>query len=258
MNRNQLKYLVAAAMVIDHIAWAFVPAASAAGLVMHFIGRLTAPVMTYFIVEGYCHTRNVKKYALRLGMFIPLSWISFVYFEEGCLPVVLSPGAQARADSGTQAVRLYLESIDSTLTVYLSFGIIYTLFLGLLAVWLWDKGTWTQTEKSIGIAGLYFLSIFGDWPVFGVAYCYYLFRYREVPRAKWTAFSIITALCCVDILSYEPVWSGMWMLGIFAAPFVIQFCYNGEKGSASPVHKWFFYIFYPAHLFILGFLKWGI
>lgn len=258
MNRNQLKYLAAAAMVIDHIAWAFVPTASAAGVVMHFIGRLTAPVMAYFIAEGYCCTRNVKKYALRLGMFIPLSWAAFVYFEEGSLPIVLSSGAQDKTDLSIQTVRLYLESIDSTLTIYLSFGIIYTLFLGFLAVWLWDKGTWTQMEKSIGIAGLYCLSIFGDWPVFGVAYCYYLFRYREETRAKWTAFSIITALCCADILSYEPIWSGMWMLGIFMVPFMIQFGYNGESGSKRPFHKWFFYIFYPAHLAILGVLKWAI
>lgn len=40
MNRNQLKYLVIAAMLIDHVAWAFVPMDSAVGQVMHFIGRL--------------------------------------------------------------------------------------------------------------------------------------------------------------------------------------------------------------------------
>ncbi|MCI8638498.1 MAG: hypothetical protein HFG41_04935 [Coprococcus sp.] len=257
MNRNQLKYLAAAAMVIDHIAWAFVPTASAAGLIMHMIGRLTAPVMIYFVVEGYCHTRNVKRYALRLGMSVPFSWAAFTYFEEGCLPIVLSPGKPDPSASNIQAVRIYLESIDATFTVYLVFGVMYTLFLGLLAIWLWDKGECARLEKSLGIVGLYFLSLFGDWPVFGVAYCYYLFRYREQTREKWTAFSVITALCCMDILFARPIWSGMWMLGIFMAPFLIQFGYNGESGSKKPFHKWFFYIFYPAHLLILGFLKWG-
>lgn len=41
LNRNQLKYLVIAAMLIDHIAWAFVPTASLLGQAMHIIGRLT-------------------------------------------------------------------------------------------------------------------------------------------------------------------------------------------------------------------------
>ena len=38
LNRNQLKYLVIAAMLIDHIAWAFVPTASLLGQAMHIIG----------------------------------------------------------------------------------------------------------------------------------------------------------------------------------------------------------------------------
>ena len=35
LNRNQLKYLVIAAMLIDHIAWAFVPTASLLAQVHH-------------------------------------------------------------------------------------------------------------------------------------------------------------------------------------------------------------------------------
>ncbi|HCA28116.1 MAG TPA: hypothetical protein DHW78_03360 [Ruminococcaceae bacterium] len=35
------------------------------------------------------------------------------------------------------------------------------------------------------------------------------------------------------------------------------FYYNGQRGGEShpALNKWFFYIFYPAHLFLLGFLK---
>ena len=56
LNRNQLKYLVIAAMLIDHIAWAFVPTASLLGQVMHVIGRLTGPTMAYMLAEGYHYT----------------------------------------------------------------------------------------------------------------------------------------------------------------------------------------------------------
>ena len=64
MNRTQLKYIVILAMLIDHIAWAFVPTASIPGQLMHFIGRLTAPTMAFFVAEGYIHTHNIKNYAL--------------------------------------------------------------------------------------------------------------------------------------------------------------------------------------------------
>ena len=110
LNRNQLKYIVIAAMFIDHIAWAFVPTASLLGQVMHFFGRLTGPTMAYFIAEGYRYTRNVKKYAVRLGIFTLLSWIPFVYFEYGTLPVVVRNG--------------------TIIAFYPRFGVLYTLLLG--------------------------------------------------------------------------------------------------------------------------------
>ena len=83
LNRNQLKYLVTLAMLIDHIAWAFVPTLSLPGQLMHFIGRLTGPTMAFFLAEGYIHTRDVKRYALRLLLFSLLSWPPFSFFETG-------------------------------------------------------------------------------------------------------------------------------------------------------------------------------
>ena len=131
LNRNQLKYLVIVAMLIDHIAWAFVPTASLLGQVMHVIGRLTGPTMAYMLAEGYHYTRNVKKYAMRLGIFAVISWLPFSYFERGC--------------------------------IHSAFGVIYTLFLSLLAIWLWDKGKCSVLWKQLGTLGLCLLSIFGDW-----------------------------------------------------------------------------------------------
>ena len=226
LNRNQLKYLVIVAMLIDHIAWAFVPTTSLLGQVMHFIGRLTGPTMAYMLVEGYCYTRNVKKYALRLGIFALLSWIPFSYFEYG--------------------------------KIGLQFGVIYTLFLSLLGIWLWDKGNCEKPVKILGIIGLCILSLFGDWPIFDVLYALFLFVYRNNPKDKWMAFCIITLFCCADIFFARPWWGALFQFGIFMVPLLIQFCYNGKSGSKKPFHKWFFYVFYPAHLLVLGILRWVV
>lgn len=235
LNRNQLKYLVIAAMLIDHIAWAFVPTASLLGQVMHFIGRLTGPTMAYFVAEGYHYTRNVKKYALRLGVFALLSWIPFVYFEYGTLPIVIQ--------DGSVQVRPY-------------FGVLYTLLLGLLAIWLWDKGKCPKLVKILGIIGLCVLSIVGDWAIFDVLWCLFLYIFRKDTKGKWIAF------CCVGVFACTPIvmsgWEQLFQIGIFMVPLLIQFCYNGESGSKKPVHKWFFYVFYPAHLLVLGLLKWMV
>lgn len=226
LNRNQLKYLVIAAMLIDHIAWAFVPTASLLGQVMHVIGRLTGPTMAYMLAEGYRYTRNVKKYAMRLGIFAVISWLPFSYFESGGIRP--------------------------------AFGVIYTLFLSLLAIWFWDKAKCSLSVKWLDIFGLCLLSVFGDWAIFDVLYALTFFRYRESPREKWLSFGGITLVCCMSVLTSEPMWSGLFQLGIFLVIPLIQYCYNGESGSKKPFHKWFFYVFYPLHLLVLGILRWVV
>ncbi len=45
-----------------------------------------------------------------------------------------------------------------------------------------------------------------------------------------------------------------WRFGMLI-PAVLILLYNGEKGG-SKYTKWVFYIFYPGHLFLLGYLNW--
>lgn len=236
-------------MLVDHIAWAFVPLDSVLGQVMHFVGRLTGPTMAYFLAEGYLHTRNVKRYAVRLGIFALLSWIPFCLFEFGSLPVTIRTGSPVAFMTGIQ---LYLETSNMTVVIYPWFGVIYTLLLSLLAIWLWDKGRCPKWCKVLGVIGLCLLSVFGDWPVFDILYALFFFCYRDKPKDKWMAFSI-TTVCSFFFGGIS--FTGLYQLGIFMVPFLLHFCYNGKSGSRKPVHKWFFYIFYPAHLLLLGILK---
>ena len=96
------------------------------------------------------------------------------------------------------------------------------------------------------------LSIFGDWPIFDILYALVLFRFREQPKKKWIWFSIITV--CSFVFGGLNIW-GIYQLGIFMVPLLMQFGYNGQSGSRKPIHKWFFYIFYPLHLLVLGVLQ---
>lgn len=74
LNRNQIKYIVIIAMLIDHIAWGFVDDINPfLGSCMHFVGRLTGPTMAYFVGEGYSYTKDVGKYQKRLALFALIS-----------------------------------------------------------------------------------------------------------------------------------------------------------------------------------------
>lgn len=234
LNQNQLKYLAIVAMTIDHIAWAFVPTESLQGQVMHFIGRLTAPTMAYFIVEGYLHTRSVRRYALRLALFALLSWPAFTLFDYHLLPVV---------------------TINGQWAVIPQFGVIYTLLLSLLAVWLWDTKKCPLPFRLLGIAVLMLLSTYGDWMYWMILFALCFFIGRAHPVGKWAAFYVIALACIAEMMIVDSPKRELFQLGVLLAPLVIGLCYNGESGSRRPLHKWFFYFYYPAHLLALAALS---
>ena len=222
LNRTQLKYLAIVAMLADHIAWAFVPTATPTGQIMHFFGRLTGPIMAFFLAEGYLHTRSVKKYALRLALFALISWPPYSFFEKG---IWFAP----------------------------YFGVIYTLFLGLLAIIVYDRSRFPRWIKFLLIALICFASFFGDWPGFDVLWPLCLVMFKDSPKEKWLRFFLITAIAAFMMLPYG--WRNLFQIGVFIPALLLRYCYNGEPGSRHPFHKWFFYLFYPAHLLVLDLIK---
>lgn len=101
ISGSTIKIIAVAAMLIDHAAAAVLARYLVAGIneaavmgnamgwveenallytvysVMRAIGRLGFPIFCFLLVEGYQRTGDVKKYALRLGLFALLSEIPF-------------------------------------------------------------------------------------------------------------------------------------------------------------------------------------
>ena len=216
-------------MLIDHIAWTFVPTYSLLGQVMHVIGRLTGPIMAFMIAEGYEHTRNIKKYALRMFLFAMISWIPYSLHSTWKWPTM-------------------------------QFGVILTLFFGLIAIWIWDKAKLPTFLKVLIVIGLCIASLFlGDWPIFDVLWPLFLFIYRDEPKKKWTSFTIITAaeilLSQLMALTSSRPYGQLFQIGAIVVPPLLIWGYSGKPGSKNAFHKWFFYVFYPAHLLVLYLLK---
>lgn len=178
---------------------------------MRVIGRLGFPIFCFLLIEGFEHTRNVKKYALRLFAFALISEIPFdlAFFGK---PIAMEYQ-----------------------------NVFFTLLIGLLVMmafrWIQNNAKLNSVLKvticlAVFAAGIVVAELLRtDYAGIGVfcIMCLYLTRKNKV---------IQTLVGC---LSFS------WELAALLAFIPIGF-YNGKRGWNI---KYFFYIFYPAHLLIL-------
>lgn len=230
LNGTHIKTIAIIAMLIDHIAWSFVHTYTLQGQLMHVIGRLTAPIMCYFIAQGYVHTRSLKKYLIRMLAFTLISQIPYSLESSGRIN-------------------------------FTSWNVIYTLTLGLIAIYAYDKIK-NKIVKWFAIIGIGILAIPGDWMFFGIAFCLIFYIHREnfkmqcigiicVGLSEIILMTIAAAVTGNDIVT--TILHGLFQLSIiFSLP--VLYLYNGEKGGGK-LSRWAFYIFYPLHLMILALIK---
>ena len=67
LDAYKLKWIAIIAMLLNHMViawWAIIPTGLA--FPMYAVGGLTFPIMAFFVVEGYKHTSNLKRYVLRI------------------------------------------------------------------------------------------------------------------------------------------------------------------------------------------------
>ena len=84
LNSNAIKIIAILAMTIDHIAWMLFPGfpTEIIPIVLHIIGRITCPIMCYFIAEGYHYAKNRNKYTGRLFLLAFISHFAYVFASK--------------------------------------------------------------------------------------------------------------------------------------------------------------------------------
>ncbi len=195
---------------------------------MRLIGRMAFPIYCFLLVEGFLHTSNVKKYALRLLLFAFLSEIPFDLALTG-------------------------QIWDTSYS-----NVFFTLVIALLAMWAfsyiekfaefwkekqWDSflGTLVVTMAGVlvtascgGFAEMVLKTDYGFAGVFAIISMYLLRNMRVIGFAAGifvlTIFSSSTEIFALCML--YPLIS-----------------YDGTRGKTL---KHVFYAFYPVHLLILA------
>ena len=230
LNANQIKVIAIIAMTIDHLTWVFFPGTQAVWYVfaLHIIGRLTAPIMWFFIAEGCHYTQNMKKYIGRLFLFAVISHFAYD-FAFGIPFLPLSTGA-----------------FNQT-------SVMWSLAWAVVLIWICNQEKIPQWVKIVSIVVICLISFPSDWSSIAVMCPFFLYAHRS--KFKLQARDIVLwsfIYAAVYYIFLDKLYGVLQMFTFLTIPILAQ--YNGERGKWKGM-KWFFYIYYPAHLFVIGLIR---
>ncbi len=229
LSANWLKIIAIISMTIDHYASGFLPEGFTAWIVLRTLGRLSMPIMCFFIAEGYRHTSNLRRYALRLLLFALLSHLPFTFYF----------GLSPLRDTGA----------------------VWGLLMGLLALAVWKHRGMPLVARMVLIAVLALAAMPADWGYVSVFWvlCF------GAPATKRMATQVFCFVLVGIVFYLLPVAGEVmrepdafsrycYRLG-FVLPLPLLAAYRGVRGRRSALLKWGFYAYYPVHLVVLALLR---
>ena len=237
MTSFVLKIIAAVTMFIDHAGLLLFPEWE----FMRIIGRLAFPLYAWCIAEGFRYTKNRKLYFLRVFLLGLACQIVYTVVDRqlylGILIVFsLSILLMACADSFKKALRGEISPLNHTVSNLLgrkqSFSSVSDKILsgGVLAV---------LTAAVFALC----LTVDVDYGFFGILLPVFTSVFEDRPR-RLVMFTATLLALSIDLTSGGFIYQ-FWCL--LAVPILAM--YNGKPGRYRM--KYFFYIFYPAHLVLL-------
>lgn len=172
-----------------------------------------------------------------------------IAFPIFCFTIV--EGFQKTKDVYAYLKRLILFALISEIPFDLAFrgtffsmdfqNVFWTLAFGLALLILYEDHMIEEWKRVFGMALCFMIPylIHTDYSIYGVLTIFLMYRRRENPLLM-----CLTGYAVLMLQSTAECWA------IFG--FLLLLLYNGERGRGS---KLFCYIFYPAHLLLLVFLK---
>ena len=235
LSSSSLHILAMALMLCDHL-WATVVPGNEW---MTCIGRLAFPIFAFLLVEGYFHTRSVKKYALRLLIGALISEIPFNLMYIGA---PFFPFHQ---------------------------NVLWTLLIGLWLIHLNEKVREASLSRRILRAASTLLLAFllgtlsfADYGAAGVLtiLVFYFFRGRTPARLLGQAVGLYYLnFELLKGLTYQlPLFGGILEFpqqGFALLALLPIWAYRGRKGLTGRWFQYLCYGFYPAHMLLLWLVR---
>ncbi len=234
MNRSLFKTIALISMTVDHIAafvlMPYIDAHAIAAIwmtvyyVMRSIGRLAFVMFAFMIAEGFYKTRDVKKYFLRL-----------FYYAAGIEIFVI--------------IYYFISGVNEIMVG----NVIWPLVFGLGSLILLSQ---KQIWKKLLVIPVVFLAglINIQYSFYGVVFIIIFGMYRNNIVAQFLMAAALNALYIqfIYVLATRSGVANAWQIYLqwfSMVAFVFIVLYNGKKSPRES--KWFFYVYYPAHVVLL-------
>lgn len=207
-------------MLCDHLQLTLLPDLP----ILRCVGRLAFPLFAFMAVEGYLHTRSLKKYLLRLLMLAVISEIPFDLLVSGS---VFDPMHQ---------------------------NVIWTIILGLCCIRAFDNisaGLKKMLSAVVIIASLAAAIIARvDYSSAGVLtlLAFYAFRGNTV-RCRLMQ---LLSLAFINLVLLGGIGFAFPYQALAVLSLPIIWLYDGSQGPHNGFIKAANYLFYPAHMLILA------
>lgn len=232
LNSNYLKIIAIIAMTIDHIADLLYPGMpnNIISNIFHIIGRITTPIMFFFICEGFYYTKNLKQYLLRLFTFSIISHFAYCFaFGINFIPF-------------------------STGNIFNQTSIMWTLSWSVVALYIvYGNNKLKEWYKYFLIIILNIITFPSDWSSIGLMIILSMYNHRNNLNKQMKSMLFWTSIyALVSFIFVNKVYGIIQPFVILAYPLLKY--YNGSKSKVK-WFKWFFYIYYPLHLIIIGILR---
>ena len=223
MSTFHIKIIAIVTMIIDHIGLFFFPQIE----IFRIIGRIAFPLFAWLIANGAYHTRDIKSYLSRLFYLALISQVPFTL---------------ANQQIGTSL--LYL-------------NVVFTLYLGLLAIYLIkntkNKFLWPIIILGCSVVADFIQSDYGAMGVLSVV-TFYLFLNSKIKTAISQIILLFVLPLFISILeiynktsfSYLYINSLLEVYGLIALVFI--FLYKNIEGRKA---KYLFYIVYPLQYIVI-------
>ena len=238
LTSNLLRGLACLFMVTDHLWATLIPG----NMWMNYVGRLAFPIFAFQLTEGYRHTSDFRRYALRLLVFGLISEIPFNLMTAGG---VIFPFHQ---------------------------NVMFTLLLGLLSIRAIDTIRDTVRDRSPAKSLLKpFLALsacllaatigFVDYGFWGVVM---MIAFHLLRDFRGSRILLLAAMVYINCVAFKGMFIPLELFGRtvefatqgFAVLALVPiWLYNGKRGRSSKTLQYGFYAFYPVHMLVLALLR---